>query len=118
MFLSCEILAIAAIGFMKKSTVAQGQEATFHCQHSTADAVVWKLNDIALNSHNSSFVGDIAVRTSYSDGVSRNTLTLPALPKYNQTRIECVAFSDGSAVEHIDTVILTIQGLFIVHACS
>ena len=96
-------------------TVAQGQVATFHCQHSTADVIGWRLNDTALNGHDSSFVRSVASSTSHSDGVIRYTLTIAALPEYNQTEIECVAlFLDGSPVEYTDTVILTIQGLFMV----
>ena len=58
--------------------VAQGQQAVFNCQHSTAHAIGWRLNGIPLL--DSSFVGVEARSTSLPGGVL-NTLTIEALPQ-------------------------------------
>ena len=90
-------------------TVAQKQIARFDCQHSTADAIGWRLNGTTFLDR--SLQGVSASSTSLAGGVL-NTLTIVALPDYNQTSIECVAFFDtGSPIEVTDIIMLTVQGL-------
>ena len=74
-----------------QKTVAQGWEAGFNCQHSTADAIGWRLNGTTFL--DKSLEGVSASSTSLAGGVL-NTLTIVAHPEYNQTRIGCVAFFD------------------------
>ena len=103
---------VSAIEFMiapAQKTVAQGWEAGFNCQHSTADAIGWRLNGTTFLDR--SLEGVSASSASLAGGVL-NTLTIVAHPEYNQTRIGCVAFFDtGSPIEVTDTVVLIIQGL-------
>ena len=87
--------------------VAQGQQAVFNCEHSTAHAIGWRLNGIPLL--DTSLVGVDARSTSLPGGVL-NTLTIEALPEYNLTRIECIAFFGDSSPENTEAVTLTIQG--------
>ena len=92
-----------------QKTVVQGRKARFVCQHSTADAIGWRLNGTTFLDR--SLEGVSASSASLAGGVL-NTLTIVAHPEYNQTRIGCVAFFDtGSPIEVTDTVVLIIQGL-------
>ena len=76
--------------------------AMFQCQHSTADGINWKINGATLR--------------DFPEGIStdRNgeifSLTIIALPEYNQTAIECVALFSNSPSEGTDSAILMIQG--------
>ena len=89
--------------------VAQGQQAVFNCEHSTAHAIGWRLNDVPLL--DTSLEGIEARSTSLPGGVL-NTLTVEARPEYNMTRIECVAFFDDSLSENTVAVTLIIQGIY------
>ena len=82
--------------------------AVFHCQHPTADAIGWRLNGTTLLG--STLDGVIATSTSTASGIL-NTLNISALPHYNQTKVECVAYFDDSPTMDSDVVNLTIQGV-------
>ena len=103
---------IVATGFTITLTglkVAERVVAKFYCQHPTADAIGWRLNGTTLLG--STLDGVVATTNSEADEII-NTLTVLALPYYNQTEVECVAyFDDGSPTMHSDVVNLTIQGV-------
>ena len=89
-----------------EQTVAQGQEVVFHCQHSTAHVVSWRLNERFIDS---SFLGVATYTTSLPDGIT-SALTMEALSQYNTTRVECLTFFESSLSVATDVVTLIIQG--------
>ena len=72
--------------------VTTDQVAVFHCEHSTADSVVWKIN--GTNSDNLPDSGSVVNETNIGRS---HTLSIRATPQYNATRVECVALSIGSS---------------------
>ena len=99
-----------AIGFTITPTdliVALGMAAVFRCQHPTADAIGWRFNGTTL--FGSTLDGVTATTTFVADRII-NKLIVSALPYYNQTEVECVAYFDDSPTMHSDVVDLTIQG--------
>ena len=72
--------------------VTTDQVAVFHCEHSTADSIVWKIN--GANSNNLPYSGSVVNETAIGRS---HTLSIRATPQYNATRIECVALSIGSS---------------------
>ena len=100
------------VGFIEEPTnltVAEGVEAIFHCQHPTADAISWRLNGTALLD---SLLDDVIATSASAAGGIRNTLTITAHSKYNQTRVQCVAYSDDLTIMNTDAVNLTVQGVY------
>ena len=89
-------------------TVPLGVEAVFHCQYPTADAIGWRLNGTTLLG--STLDGVIATSTSTAGGIL-NTLSISALPHYNLTRVECVAYFDDTPTMDSEVVNLIIQGV-------
>ena len=73
-------------------------EAMFMCQSNDAQGFGWRVNgtsEIAAN-----FAITIVMRIS--------TITIPALPEYNGTLVQCVAF--GNTNVESENVTMTIQG--------
>ena len=83
--------------------VSVNEDVVFHCSHSTADTIGWLINGSSLGSNPPD---DIMP--------SVKTLTIIALPKYNNTEIQCVAvYFDGvTPIERSDPVTLIIPGQF------
>ena len=77
--------------------------AVFPCQHSTADGITWRINGTILRDLPEGVSTD-----QNSDGTI--ILTITALPKYNQTVIECVALFTESPSDDTDPAIMMIQG--------
>ena len=85
--------------------VTAGSEVEFRCQHSEADFIGWRVNNVS-------------VRNSPLPGVSQSqagtALTILALPEYNGTVVECVAlFLDGSQPEYSPPVYLIVEGIVV-----
>ena len=76
--------------------------AVFQCQHPTADGINWRINGSGLRGLPEGVI------TDRNDGVF--FLIITALPVYNQTVIECVAFFSNSPSEETDPAIMIIQG--------
>ena len=88
--------------------------ATFHCQHSFAVAVGWRVNGMSLNTAN--FQNISTNSTPGPNGAATLTLSIGTLLEYNGTTIECVAaFFDGSLPMFTPPVLLLIQGMIIMY---
>ncbi len=90
MFIKCVNIAIVSTGFMTtpsslNKTVEQG-EAVFRCQHRSSDDIIWRVNGAAISSPNIS-----EWRVPVGDGGFASFLSIPTLPGFNNTTIECVA---------------------------
>ena len=96
------------LGFIEEPlslNVTIEHKATFHCEHVSADAFSWRMNGTSLS--------DFTDLHAYVDFIGRlSTLTVTALPEYNATVIQCVAFfiSNTSRQEVTPDAILLIQG--------
>ena len=78
--------------------------ATFLCQHSSSDAVNWRVNGTSMNKINSANIST----TTMAD---IDSITFQTLLEFNQTTVECVAtFFDGSPPQFTSPVTLLIQG--------
>ena len=88
-------------------TVEQG-EAVFHCQHRSSDDIIWRVNGTSII-----YRDNISERrVPAGDGHFVYFLSIPALPDFNNTTIECGAvFFDGSPLLFIPPVTLLIQGM-------
>ena len=85
---------------------------TYTCNHSATNAITWKLNDLVLGVHirNHSGINYTDILT-HPGGDEVYTLTIRALPRYNNTSIKCTAaFYDGSSSEDTPPVFFLIQG--------
>ena len=83
------------------------EEAVFHCEHRSADAIFWRINGTALSSR-PGLHDDFIV-----ENIGRfHTLTVTARPEYNTTVVQCVAFFDSgnSQPERTAPAVLQIQG--------
>ena len=88
--------------------VEQGR-ATFQCQHSLCDAVIWQVNGTSLNMTN---LPNISCDELINSNIIIYTLSIKTLLKYNQTIVVCVAvFFDGTPPQFTAPVTLLIQGL-------
>ena len=87
-------------------------EAVFRCQHSTADGIVWRVNERPLREFPNITVGSISLV---------HTLTVPARTEYNGTEVVCVAvFLDESLPneETLPAILTIIAGLIILQICQ
>ena len=88
-------------------TVEQG-EAVFRCQHRSSDDIIWRVNGISIFSRDNISEWRIPV----GDGNFAYFLSIPTLPGFNNTTIECGAvFFDGSPLLFTPPVTLLIQGI-------
>ena len=87
-------------------TVEQ-QVAVFHCQHSSSDDIIWRVNGTSPNSPYIFIEG-----VPLSGGGYGSSLSIRTLLGFNRTTVECVAiFFDGSLfVQFTPPVTLLIQG--------
>ena len=88
---------------------AEGLEAVFECRHPGATAYCWAINGTFLPW--SVFPPDIVVVSPSGD--SPATLTIPAIPKYNNTVVQCEAVvRAGGGREFVlsDNATLTVYG--------
>ena len=86
---------------------AEGQEAVFECLYPAATAYSWAINGTFL----SNFPPDIV--TDSPSGGSPASLTIPAIPEYNNTVIQCGAIVVvGGDVQVLlsDNATLTVSG--------
>ena len=100
-------------------TVAVEQEtATFRCQHSTSDGIVWRVNGMSLDTMNPPNITTDRILLSSAD--VQYTLTIATLLEYNQTNVECVASFFDRLPVLTETAVLLIQGLLLktVHSLS
>lgn len=92
--------------------VSAGERVVFQCQHETADGIGWKLNGTLLNTFNPANV--TATGLPLPNGNVIYNLILTALPRYNNTTIECIAtFLNQEAPTSTEPVLLLIQGMLI-----
>ena len=82
------------------------RDAVFRCRHQRIDVFIsWQINGLSFTIYPDvvhSFGPD-------SNGILVDTLTIPAIPEYNETEIVCVAiFLDGSPLEMTPPAILVI----------
>ena len=85
--------------------VPMGAEATFRCQHPTADTIRWRVNGSLVGR---STPPDIAPQTIRKDnGNLVGTLSITARPEYNRTMVVGVArFDDGTPDEQTQPAML------------
>ena len=95
--------------------VANGMEqpAMFRCRHQRIDAEIgWQINGTSFRVYRDVMDG------SYQDDDGRrvDTLTIPAIPVYNEAEVVCVAtFFDGSPLEVTPSATLIITGVLAIH---
>ena len=84
----------------------------FQCQHSSADAIGWKINGTLLNELNHMNISAISLPLPNGDIIYN--LMLTALPEYNKTIVECVAtFLSQEIPTSSVPVLVLIQGMYI-----
>ena len=87
---------------------AEGLEAVFECLHPGATAYGWALNGTFLSVYPPNIV------TNSPSGDSPASLTIPAIPEYNNTVVQCRAIVEvgrGSfMVVRSDSATLTVNG--------
>lgn len=94
-------------------TVVFGAEATFRCQHVSADVIDWKVNGRSLENY---IPPNVTKHSFSSPGGFIHTLSILALEDYNGTNVECVAitFLDELRInqqrQETSPVVLLIQG--------
>ena len=88
--------------------------ATFHCQHSLADAIGWRVNRMPLNT--ADFQNISTASTPGPNGVTTHILSIGIFLVYNGITIERIAtFFDGSLPQVTTPVPLLIQGMIIMY---
>ena len=87
------------------------ETATFRCQHSTSDGIVWRVNGMSLDTMNPPNITTDRILLSSAD--VQYTLTIVTLLEYNQTNVECVAIFFDRLPVLTETAVLLIQGLFL-----
>ena len=96
------ILTMAEFTIVPSSlTVAVGEEAVFQCRYPGA-AINWQINGTAVV--NSQFVTVTSSGEQPSD-----TLTITALPEYNETEVQCIALLQDFSIQGAPPVLLTIH---------
>lgn len=87
------------------ATVAVRENATFYCQHPSADSIRWKIDGHFVTANPPQ---DITPGSFRSRNGIIYTLKIMARPEYNGSTIECVAtFDDGTPQEQAPPVTLT-----------
>ena len=79
-----------------------GVDAVFRCRHSDADFIGWKVNNVSIGRDPLPGVS-----------VGAGTLTILALPEFNGTVVECLAFFISGTAESAPPVMLIVQGKFL-----
>ena len=68
------------------------EDHTYICNHSAMNAISWKLNDQVLGVHIRTLPGiNYTDILTHPGGAEVYTLTIRALPQYNNTSIKCTA---------------------------
>ena len=95
----------------ESTTVFLYQSALFNCE-TRGGATLWRVN----GTQRETFLPDIRIdlvvsEITTTDGTAVQTLTIPARPQYNGTRVQCLSVIHlGPSVES-DNVTLTIQSI-------
>ena len=80
-------------------------EAVFRCRHLSADAFIsWQINESPVGQF-----PDITTGSANDNGTLVNTLIIPATPKYNGTKVVCVAFIAESLPDIAPAVTLIVS---------
>ena len=88
-------------------TVEQG-EAVFSCQHRSSDDITWRVNGTSISSHDN--ISELGVPVD--DGHFASFLSIPTLPGFNNTIIECGAvFFDNFRLLFTPPATLLVQGI-------
>ena len=91
---------------------AEGVSATFRCQHLNATTIGWIVNGTSLYSFTPPNVSTDVLENSV------NTLSILALPEYNETQVWCVAtillnpITYRARIENSTKGKLLVQGLY------
>ena len=87
--------------------VTMGVEHTFTCIHTTAEALIWKVNGTSLR--------DLpTLKTTFRVENFGRFLHVTALLGYNKTSIECVALFSDAPQAAACPVMLQIQGIYMI----
>ena len=89
--------------------VTSEQQATFRCSHGTADAIVWRVNNISVRNLPNSVVH---TAQSVSNGILISYLYFEPHLEFNETQWDCIAlfFDAVTPTEISPKVTLRIQG--------
>ena len=92
--------------------VTLDENHTYVCNHTASKRIFWRMNGRVLGVEVNNIPGiEYTDRFSHPGGAEVYTLTIRALPQYNQTTIQCTAgFDDGSPPEYTPSVVFLIQG--------
>ena len=90
-----------------------GGNVTFQCRPQNADSVIWQLNGSFLSRIDPMIVSGIAAGIVPTSSGFLYTLRIPTIAKYNNTVVECAAFTVGHQNSSLsDRVVLRMQGWF------
>ena len=95
----------------ESTTVFLSQRAVFTCE-TRGGITSWRVNGTQREILLPEIRSDLVVSESTTpEGHSVQTLTIPARPQYNGTRIQCLSVIIGGPVVESDNATLTIQGI-------
>ena len=100
--------SVEFIEYPSNITLPFGTVAVFRCRHSTANGIIWMVNELSEYDFPEDIVPDSIID---HNGTRVFTLTIPARLQYNGTEVVCVAiFLDGPVPRTLSTppVILTV----------
>ena len=96
--------------------VTLGGQHTYECSHPAAQRISWRVNDAVLGADIFSIPGIEYTDTySHPDG-AMYTLRIRALPRNNETNIQCTAVFADQSPQTSPVVTFLIQGRVIAHA--
>lgn len=97
----------------KTQVITAGQTAQFHCRHSAANQITWRINGSSISNSN---LRNISMKSMpLTDGHARYILNIEGVVTYNGTHVVCVAvFTSGvcTTKESNNMVVLLIQGKY------
>ena len=89
-------------------TQAEGLNALFFCRHDAAEGYKWSVNNVPITIIGSPNISAHLI-AAIDNGALISRLTITALPEYNESDVECVAFIENGR-SNTQPVTLTIQG--------
>ena len=95
----------------ESTTVFLNQPAVFTCE-TRGGTTLWRVNGTQREILVPEIRNDLVVSESTTpEGHSMETLTIPARPQYNGTRVQCLSVIIGVSRAESDNATLTIQGI-------
>ena len=95
--------------------ILDGQH-TYKCSHSAAQRISWRVNDKVLGADVLAIPGITYTDTYSNPGDTIYTLRIQALPRNNETAIQCTAVFADQSPQTSPVVTFLIQGRLIAHA--